>query len=92
MVEDAAMAYAGQTFDRREPSEIEAVKEAHEKNLMAIDGVVGLAIGRTAIGTDALILYLRDPSVARAVPSEIDGYRVETVVTGPIDAFSSPER
>ena len=52
---------------------------------MAIDGVEGVSLGQTAIGGEALVVYLRDASVKRRVPSQVDGYPVETSITGQID-------
>ena len=54
---------------------------------MAIDGVEGVAIGRDRIGDAALVIYVREPSVKRQLPSQVEGHAVETVVTGPIDAY-----
>ena len=68
-------------------SGIALVRERHEQKLMSIEGVVGIAAGRTAIGDDAVVLYLRDASARSRVPSEIEGHSVETVVTGEIDAY-----
>lgn len=70
-----------------EKPEIEAVRGRHEKHLIAIDGVLGTGIGRTQGGEDAIVLYLRDPSVMHQVPSEIEGHPVESIVTGTIDAL-----
>ena len=70
-------------------SQVEHVRARHERALMAIDGVVGVGIGRTRIGDDAIVLYLRDVSVKQRVPIQIEGYPVETTVTGEIDAYGS---
>ena len=70
-----------------EKPEIEAVRRRHERHLISIDGVLGTAVGRTQTGEDAIVLYLRDPSAMREVPSEIEGHPVESIVTGPIDAL-----
>ena len=86
--EDAAMPYtdAGASGPAGR-SPIEGVRARHEQDLMAIDGVLGVAIGRTPIGDDAVVVYLRDASVRQRVPPGVDGYPVETVVTGEIDAY-----
>lgn len=84
-LEDAAVAY--NPDPGRSQSPVVAVRERNEKRLLAINGVVGVAIGRSPIGEDALVVYLRGSSVKLRVPSEIEGYPVETVVTGPIDAY-----
>jgi hypothetical protein len=70
-----------------EKPEIEAVRRRHERHLISIDGVLGTGLGRTLTGEDAIVLYLRDPSVMRQVPSEIEGHPVESIVTGTIDAL-----
>jgi hypothetical protein len=53
---------------------------------MAIDGVEGVGVGRNSIGDDAIIVYLRTDDVKASLPRSIDGYPVETKVTGIIDA------
>jgi hypothetical protein len=79
------------TADDAPESEIEAVRRRHEQEIVSIDGVMGIAVGRTATGEDALVLYLRDPSVRDRVPTEIEGHPVETIVTGIIDAYGATE-
>jgi hypothetical protein len=58
----------------------------HETKLMSIDGVEGVAMGRSAIGEDQLTVYVRDSSVRARVPRQLDGLPVHVVVSGPIDA------
>lgn len=85
--EDAVMPPAG-AEDAAPPSTgIAAVRDRHERTLMTIDGVEGVAIGRSPIGEDALVVYLRDEGAASKVPRELEGYPVQTVVTGEIDAL-----
>ena len=86
--EDAAMPYHPDAGSYERPSEIDAVRERHQRALMAIDGVVGVAVGQTPTGDPAIVLYLRDPSVRTRVPTQLDGHPVQTVVTGEIDAYS----
>ena len=93
--EDAAMPYvpdeasshavAGFAHATPPPGRLEAAKRRNERALMAIDGVEGVSLGQTAIGGEALVVYLRDASVKRRVPSQVDGYPVETSITGQID-------
>jgi hypothetical protein len=93
--EDAAMPYvpdeassqavAGLAHAAPPPGRLEAAKRRNERALMAIDGVEGVSLGQTAIGGEALVVYLRDASVKRRVPSHVDGYPVETSITGQID-------
>ncbi|TDC69983.1 hypothetical protein E1200_06720 [Actinomadura sp. GC306] len=54
----------------------------HRGRLLAIDGVQGLDHGRAADGTDVIRVHIRDASVRRAVPGELDGHPVTTIVTG----------
>jgi len=70
-------------------SQVESGRARNERTLMAIDGVVGVGIGRTPIGDDAIVLYLRDVSVKQRVPTQVEGYPVETTVTGEIDTYGS---
>ena len=75
------------TAEEASGSAIEAVRNRHEPELVAIDGVMGVALGRSPTGEDTLVVYVRDPSVRDRVPSELEGHPVETVVTGIIDAY-----
>ena len=75
--------------DAEPASGIHAVRQRHERDLAAIDGVVGLGIGRSRAGDDAIVVYLRDASVEARVPSELEGYPVVTVVTGTVDALGA---
>jgi hypothetical protein len=59
----------------------------HQGQLMAIDGVEGVGVGRDRIGNSAIVVFLRDASVAAQVPSQIEGCPVETSVTGIVDAY-----
>lgn len=54
----------------------------HRSRLLAIDGVQGLDRGRTADGADVIRVHIRDESVRRNVPRELDGHPVTIVVTG----------
>ena len=46
-----------------------------------------IGTGRDPIGDPVIILYLRDAGVRARVPGELDGYPVQTEVTGEFDAF-----
>jgi hypothetical protein len=92
--EDAAMPYLpdeipgqgmGQYTPAAPPGRLEAARRRNERALMAIDGVEGVSLGHTAVGKEALVVYLRDSSVKRRVPLQIEGYPVETSITGQID-------
>ena len=92
--EDAAMPYLpdeipGQGMGQYAPAapqgRLEAARRRNERALMAIDGVEGVSLGQTAVGKEALVVYLRDSSVKRRVPLQVEGYPVETSITGQID-------
>jgi len=83
--EEAAMPYSPDS-STESSSPVHYVKQRHEQELMAIDGVEGVGVGRNSIGDDAIILYLRSDDVKARIPRSIDGYPVETQVTGIIDA------
>jgi hypothetical protein len=83
--EASSHAVAGLAHAAPPPGRLEAAKRRNERALMAIDGVEGVSLGQTAIGGEALVVYLRDASVKRRVPAQVDGYPVETSITGQID-------
>jgi len=83
--EDAAMPYSPEASSETS-TPIQHAKDSHEHQLMAIDGVEGVGIGRNSIGDDAIIVYLRSEDVKKRIPREIAGHPVETKVTGIIDA------
>ncbi|HVQ37970.1 MAG TPA: hypothetical protein VMS31_10585 [Pyrinomonadaceae bacterium] len=86
--EDAAMPYSPEeSATTNTSSAIEHVKQDHEQELMAIDGVEGVGIGRSKIGDDAIIIYLRHEGARKHLPRSIGGYPVETILTGVIDAY-----
>jgi len=85
--EDAAMPYSpSEATNPSSVSGLEQAKQAHERELMAIDGVEGVGTGRNRIGDHAILVYLRDESVRDLIPRNIDGHPVELLITGPIDA------
>lgn len=71
---------------------VAAVRDWHAQALMALPGVTGVALGRTPIGDDAIVVYLRDASAKQRVPTQLEGYPVQTVVTGEIDAYGARRR
>jgi hypothetical protein len=85
--EDAAMHYYPEEHTTTvSTSELGRVKQLHEHKLMAIDGVEGVGIGKNRIGDDAILVYLRDQGAVKSVPRDIEGYPVEILITGQIDA------
>ncbi|MEG2034087.1 MAG: hypothetical protein RR376_25825 [Janthinobacterium sp.] len=87
--EEAAMPYlpegAGQPDVDAQHRRLDAARRRNERALMAIDGVEGVSLGQTAMGREAIVVYLRDSSVKRRVPPQVEGYPVETSITGQID-------
>jgi len=84
--EEAAMPYSPDS-STQSSSPVQHVKQRHEQELMAIDGVEGVGVGRNSIGDDAILVYLRSDDIKARIPRTIDGYPVETKVTGIIDAL-----
>lgn len=66
---------------------IEVVRARHEQRLLALDGVEGVAIGRTGAGAEAIVVYVRDAAARARVPEEIERYPVEVSVVASIDAL-----
>lgn len=83
--EEAAMAYSPDADEER--AGIEDALRRHERELIGTEGVEGVAVGQSSRGEPALVVYVREPSVRRLLPSSLDGFAVEVVVTGEIEAF-----
>lgn len=66
---------------------IQKVIEEHSKNLMGIDGVVGVGQG-LCDGADCLHVFVAGETeeIRNKIPSQIEGYPVEIVVTGEFKA------
>lgn len=69
---------------------IEEVLAAHTDEWMALDGVVGTALG-ACDGTPCLVIYATEDSVRARMPEEVEGYRLDVRVTGPFQARDSAE-
>ncbi len=65
---------------------IQGVLRRNEATLLAQPGVTGVAVGRSPIGDPAIVVYLLDGKYRAGVPTVLEGYPVETEVTGPIEA------
>jgi hypothetical protein len=86
--EDAAMPYLPEgSSGSAEQSPLERTRQRHEQALMAIDGVVGVGIGRTSTGDEAILVYVKDASVKKRIPTRLEGFPVEPSVSGEIDAY-----
>ena len=69
------------------PAEIVDVMEKHQEELMRIPGVLGVGIGRSETTGEFVILVMVEemtPALQEALPKELDGFKVEPVVTGEI--------
>lgn len=88
--EEAAMAYNPDepSGNADASSSIVRVKVAHENDIMAIEGVLGVGIGSNLIGDPAIVVYARDEGVSARVPRDIEGVPVEVHVIGSIDAYT----
>ena len=67
---------------------IEEVLKEHTDALMAIDGVVGVAQG-LCNDEDCIKVYVIEmtPELEKKIPRQLDGYPVETEVTGEFKAL-----
>ncbi|MDH3495235.1 MAG: hypothetical protein OER21_00520 [Gemmatimonadota bacterium] len=64
---------------------IEQALDAYVDSLMAIPGVVGVAIGRCDDAPCIRVFLVDSAAAARAkIPGRLDGYPVRAEVTGPI--------
>lgn len=69
------------------PPDINAVLAAHDKELLAKPGVVGVYVGLLDDNrTPCLKVMLARPDseLERSLPRTLEGYRVVTEITGPI--------
>lgn len=83
--EEAEMEYFGDERGQENMAHIENVKVAHENELMAIRGVTGVGIELDDLGKPAIVVYVEDKSVAKLIPTSLEGYRVQPRVTGVIE-------
>jgi hypothetical protein len=67
--------------------DINTVLAAHDKELMAKPGVVGVYVGLLEDGKTPclkIMLARADPQLEKSLPRMLEGYRVVTEVTGPM--------
>ncbi len=69
---------------------IEEVKSAHESELLAIPGVVGVGIVDGEIGDPVIAVYVADPAAQKLVPTTLEGFPVQVQVSGEFDALGPP--
>ncbi len=85
--EDAAIPLPNdQSESNMSDSELTRVMRKYEQELFALDGVVGMDIQANDIGDDVIAIYIRDESVRKNVPNQLDGFPVMIIVSGEIDA------
>jgi hypothetical protein len=68
-------------------SAIEQVKQRHEMQLLAIDGVVGVGIQPRQVGREVIVVFLRDRAAQALIPTQLEGFAVETEITGEFRAY-----
>jgi uncharacterized repeat protein (TIGR01451 family) len=66
------------------------VQDRHTRDLLDIAGVLGTAVGLSEDGQPVIRLYLAHADV-EGLPRILDGFPVETVVTGMIVALTDPQ-
>lgn len=66
-----------------------AVQERNTDDLMAIDGVEGVALGLTVTGNPAIEVFTSKTNVA-GIPKGLEGLPVEVELTGKFFAFDAP--
>jgi len=66
---------------------IENVLAKHESSIMSVPGVAGIGIG-DCNGQQCLKIYLeKETAESKKIPAEIEGFKVEKEITGPINAL-----
>jgi len=60
--------------------------DAHANELMAIEGVTGVAVGALDDGTPSILILIMEESdeLAQLLPSVLEGHPVRTLVSGEI--------
>ena len=84
---------AAQTSSSLPKRDINAVLAAHDKELLAIPGVVGVYIGLLNDQKTSclkIMLARRTPEADRDIPKQLEGYPVIVEVSGQIRPLDSP--
>lgn len=70
---------------------IRDVKKRHSARLMQLPGVCGVGVAKGRDGSLVIAVHLDtdDPKVAATIPTQIEGFTVETIHSGPF--YKSPE-
>jgi hypothetical protein len=64
--------------------DIKTVMESHTKELMALPGVAGVAIGETDDGAPCILVLVESGDVRRDIPDMLEGYPVCMLESGRI--------
>jgi len=66
------------------------VKNRHSMELLKIPGVCGVGVQKSGENDFYIALHLEsnDPQIAGQLPKQLEGLRVETIVTGPFKKLS----
>jgi len=65
------------------------VQEAHTPELLGLPEVVGTAVGLDDLGEPVIQVFTRSAGF-RGIPSNIEGFPVEVIITGPFVALKGP--
>lgn len=65
---------------------ISKIKKKYEKTWIAIDGVIGVGIGRTSAGAIGIIVSVKEHSetIRQKIPESVEGVSVEVRFTGDV--------
>jgi len=82
---------ANEGGDAMPQRDINAVKEAHVNELMAIPKVVGVAVGALDDGTPCILVLVVEETdeIDRRVPKKLEGHPVRVFVSGEIKPMDS---
>ncbi len=69
-------------------SKVKEIREKHEPDLFAIDGVSGVSVDEEK---DEIIVYIEKQEISRKVPKKLDGFTVRHEVIGKIEALQTVE-
>jgi hypothetical protein len=73
----------------KEVQRVIAVKEAHEKELLAIPAVIGVGVGASdKPGKAAIVIFVEKGKKPGAIPAEVDGVKTRIHETKPFHSFT----
>jgi hypothetical protein len=73
---------------------IQKAKAKHEQRLLAMPGVVSVGIGLDERGAQVIVVGLDGPrpETVKNLPTQLEGYAVETRIIGPLKAQEPREK